>query len=394
MKQKLHIHLDPIGGISGDMFISAMLDAEPSLKKNVKTISEKIIKDINITIKKKSNQHISGTKFNVDLISTKHNHHRSFYDIKKLIEESPLNIEVKEIAINIFQILAKAESQVHGVSLKNVSFHEIGAWDSIIDNIIAAYIINNIVNKYEVTWSCANVPIGKGLVKTAHGLLSIPAPATAILLKNIPIIDDGIAGERITPTGAAILSFLKPLPNISSSGIGNLKIYKQGIGIGTKDFKTIPNILRVLIFKEAKPSVKNTLKEVVSEIIFDIDDQSPEDLALSLDTIAQKEGTIDIVQKPILGKKGRVTININILCKVEKTEELIEMIFNETSTLGVRHSIKGRYILNRKIIKISHFNIKQTKRPSGKITKKVESDNLKNYSYKNRKAIKNKIENN
>ena len=394
MKQKLHIHLDPIGGISGDMFISAMLDAEPRLKIKVKTLSEKIIKDIKVSIKKTSNQHISGTKFSVELLTKNNNHHRSFNDIKKLIEKSQLNLEVKQIAINIFHILAKAESKVHGIPLEKVSFHEIGAWDSIIDNIIAAYIINTYTKKYEITWSCANVPIGKGMIKTAHGLLAIPAPATAILLKNITVIDDGISGERTTPTGAAILSFLRPHKNISSAGLGNLKIYKQGIGVGSKNFKVIPNILRVLLFKEAKSPVRNTVNEVISEITFDIDDQSPEDLAISLNIISKNKGIIDIVQKPYTGKKNRIIISVIILCRVEKTEKLIESIFNETSTLGLRHSIKSRYILNRKITKISHFNIKETRRPSGMITKKVESNDLKNYSYINRKSIKDKIENN
>ena len=393
MKKQLHIHLDPVGGISGDMFISALIDAEPTLKNKIKNISSKIIKDINISIKKLTNNHISGSKFNVELLSKQHNHHRTYKDIKLIINNSSLHKKVKEIAINIFHILAKAESEVHGLSIDKVSFHEIGAWDSIIDNIIAAFIINKFDNEYKVSWSCSAIPIGSGTIDTAHGVLSVPAPATAILLKNFPIVDDGIKGERTTPTGAAILSLLNPFPNISSANQGNLKIHKQGIGIGSKDFKTIPNILRVLIFKVANSPIKNTTNEVISEINFDIDDQTPEDLALSLYTISKSNGVIDIVQNPTLGKKGRVSINIKILCRVEKTEKIIKKIFDETSTLGLRHSIKGRYILNRKISKISHFNIKETKRPSGKITKKVESNDLKNYTYKNRKSIKSKVEN-
>ena len=144
MKENIHIHLDPMGGISGDMFISAMIDADSSFKKLAKNISKKIIKDIEIIITKSSINHISGTKFAVKLISRAHNHHRSFNDIKKLIEKSYLDKEVKDISINIFNELAKAESQVHGVSIDKVSFHEIGAWDSIVDNIVAAAIINRL----------------------------------------------------------------------------------------------------------------------------------------------------------------------------------------------------------------------------------------------------------
>ena len=392
MRENLHIHLDPMGGISGDMFIAAMIDADPSLKTLAKSISSKIIKDIELTIKKSSINHISGTKFSVKLLTKKHNHHRTFNDIKKLIEKSVLEEKVKEISINIFHELAIAESQIHGVSIKKVFFHEIGAWDSIIDNIIAAAIIHSFASKHQITWSCSPIPLGKGNIKTAHGLLSIPALATSILLKNIPVIDDGIEGERTTPTGAAILSIIKPLPDIASANKRTLSILKQGIGIGNKDLKTIPNILRVLIFKEAKNTIKNTLNEVISEINFDIDDQSPEDLALSLDSIAKKKGVLDIIQNPILGKKGRVSINVKILCRVEKTNKIIELVFNETNTIGLRHAIISRFILNREINKISYFNIKSTLKPSGKITKKVESNDLKNYSYKNRISIKSKIE--
>lgn len=392
MKKKLHIHLDPMGGISGDMFISAMIDADSSLQNLAKTISTKIIKDIEISIKKASINHISGTKFSVKLLSKTHNHHRSFKDIKKIIEESYLNKRVKDISINIFNVLAKAESQVHGVSIDKVSFHEIGAWDSIIDNIIAAAIIDKFETNNQVTWSCSPIPIGKGSIKTDHGILAVPAPATSILLKNMPIIDDGIEGERTTPTGAAILSIIKPFPDIASASKGTLNIYKQGIGIGNKDLKIIPNVLRVLIFKSNKASIKNTSNDVVSEISFDIDDQSPEDLALSLDLIAKNNGVLDIIQNPKFGKKRRIIINVIILVKVEKSKEIIELIFNETNTIGLRHSIISRFILNREISKMSYFNIKSTQRPSGKIIKKVESNDIKNYSYKNRISIKSKIE--
>ena len=163
--------------------------------------------------------------------------------------------------------------------------------------------------------------------------LAIPAPATSILLKNMPIIDDGIEGERTTPTGAAILSIIKPFPDIASASKGTLNIYKQGIGIGNKDLKIIPNVLRVLIFKSNKASIKNTSNNS-TEISFDIDDQSPEDLALSLDLIAKNNGVLDIIQNPKFGKKRRIIINVIILVKVEKSKEIIELIFNETKFLN------------------------------------------------------------
>ena len=392
MKKSIHIHLDPIGGISGDMFISSMIDAHPSLKTTIKGICLKIMKGIKITITKSKNTRIKGTNFSVQNINKDDKNHRSFNDIKKIIENSFLTNNTKTTAIKLFQILANAESKIHGTQISKVEFHEIGAWDSIIDNIIAAEIIEYFNKNFITTWSCAPIPIGKGTVHTAHGYLSIPAPATALLLKGLPILEDGIEGERTTPTGAAIINYLNPFPDIASATNKNLKILKQGIGIGCKKFKNIPNILRILIFEHTKSPIKNIHNEVVTKISFDIDDQSPEDLNLSLNTIKKEKGIIDITQTPLIGKKGRISINVKILCRVEKANNIIRVIFNETSTIGLRTAIIARQTLNRHLNKVSYFNIKKTKRPSGKTSKKVESDDLKNYSYKNRKILKSKLE--
>jgi len=392
MKKSIHIHLDPIGGISGDMFISSIIDANPNLKKVVKKISLKIIKGIKTTIIKSKNNNIKGTNFLVQNINKDDNHHRSFNDIKKIIENSFLTNKTKATTIELFQILASAESKIHGTTISKVKFHELGAWDSIIDNVIAAEIIEYYNKNFITTWSCSPIPIGKGKVHTAHGYLSIPAPATSLLLKDVPILEDGVEGERTTPTGAAIINYLKPFPDIASATNKNLKILNQGIGIGSKKFKNIPNILRVLIFEHTKSSIKNIQNEVVNKISFDIDDQSPEDLNLSLNTIKKEKGIIDITQTLLIGKKGRLSINVKILCRVEKANDIIKVVFNETSTIGLRTSIIARQTLDRHITKISHFNVKNTKRPSGKTLKKVESDDLKNYSYKNRKILKSKLE--
>ena len=392
MKKNIHIHLDPIGGISGDMFISSMIDANPKLKKITLEISKNIIKGIKLSIKKAKNGHISGTSVLVQNTNKEKHHHRAYYDVKKIINDSFLNNTTKLTAIELFKRLATAESKIHGISLFNVKFHEIGAWDSIIDNIIAAEIIEYYRNKYNVTWSCSPLPIGKGKVSTAHGILSIPAPATSLLLKNFPIIEDGVEGERTTPTGAAIINLIDPHPDIASATNEALKIKYQGIGIGSKNIKNIPNILRTLIFTNDKSPIKNVKREIVNKISFDIDDQSPEDLSLSLDRIKKVDGVIDISQTPTIGKKGRLLINIKILCRVEKANKIISCVFNETSTIGLRTSIIARQTLDREIKRISNFSIKEVKRPSGISSKKVESKDLKNYSYKNRSKIRNKIE--
>ena len=392
MKNKIHIHLDPIGGISGDMFIAAMIDAEDKLKKIAIETAKLILKESKLDIKKIKQNHIHGTSLYVNVQNINKQHHRSLKDIVNLIKNCKVNKNTKKLSIKMFTQLAEAEAKIHGSNINEVRFHEVGAWDSIIDNVISARIIEYFEDKYDLSWSCSEIPMGKGVINSEHGVIPVPAPATSLLLKDLNIIDDGIIGERVTPTGALILSTLKPLPNISGAKNTVLNIKKQGIGIGKKKFDLIPNILRVLIFKESKTYSPNITKQVVSEVTFNIDDQTPEDLSLSLENLRTLEGVLDIIQRAYSGKKNRIIFEIKIICRVETVSNIISNIFNETSTLGVRNNIVGRYSLNREISKIDHYNIKNTLRPSGKITKKVESDDLKNYPYKKRITIKEQFE--
>ncbi|MBT35796.1 MAG: hypothetical protein CMP15_06010 [Rickettsiales bacterium] len=393
MKKNIHIHMDPIGGISGDMFIASMISANPKLKIIAKEVTKKIINGINISIKKASSGHISGMQVIVKNKNNENNHHRSYNDIVNIIENSYLSNNIKSSSIQLFNILGKAESKAHGIKISDVKFHEIGAWDSIIDNIISASFIEYYKTNYNVSWSCGPLPIGKGKLLSAHGSLTVPAPATALLLKGFPVIEDGINGERTTPTGAAIINLISPFPDIASASNEILNIKSQGIGIGEKEFSNIPNILRTLIFTKDISQIKNAKKEIINKINFEIDDQTPEDLALSLNILKKEKGLIDINQKAIVGKKGRLAISITILCRVENAQNIIKRIFEETSTIGLKTSIIERYTLNRNVKKISNFNIKEVKRPSGKNSKKVESEDLKNYSFNNRKKIRKKIEN-
>ena len=163
MKKNIHIHLDPIGGISGDMFIASMINANPKLKTLANEISKKIIEGIDFSIKKSKNGSISGTKVVIKNLNKDNKHHRSYKDIKLLINNSYLSKNIKNTATKLFEILANAESKVHGIKISDVKFHEIGAWDSIIDNIIVSSFIEYYKTKFNVSWSCSPLPIGKGL---------------------------------------------------------------------------------------------------------------------------------------------------------------------------------------------------------------------------------------
>ena len=234
MKNKIHIHLDPIGGISGDMFIAAMIDAETKLKKIAIETAKLILKESKLDIRKVKQNHIQGTSLYVNVKDINKQHHRSLKDIVKLIKNCKVNKNTKILSIKMFTQLAKAEAKIHGSNINEVKFHEVGAWDSIIDNVISARIIEYLEDKYDLSWSCSEIPMGKGVINSEHGVIPVPAPATSLLLKGLNIIDDGIIGERVTPTGALILSTLKPLPNISEAKNKVLNIKKQGIGIGKK----------------------------------------------------------------------------------------------------------------------------------------------------------------
>ena len=204
----MHIHLDLIGGLSGNMFVGAMLD---HLKTPIPALLLQIERAgfadlVELTATSKNDGVLTGTYFNVSAEFEAH-HHRHYRDIKQKVEASLLSEKTKQISLDIFRLLAEAEATVHGKAIEDVAFHEVGAWDSIADIISAAWLIEQ---AGVTSTSVSSLPMGGGRVKTAHGLLPVPAPATELLLRGFEFIDDGISGERITPTGAAILKFLKP----------------------------------------------------------------------------------------------------------------------------------------------------------------------------------------
>ena len=207
-----HIHLEAVGGIAGDMFIGAVLDARPDLAQGL----QKVLKElamlpsfIETKVEPFNDGIIQGTKFDVlGLISDPKGHHHTHYSaIKRDLQSSSLEPQVIEKAIGIFHILAVAEGAVHGIEVERVAFHEVGAFDSIADIVGAAWLIEKLQCQ---SWSISPLPCGSGRVQTDHGEIPIPAPATAKLLEGIPVFNDGRVGERITPTGAAILKFLDP----------------------------------------------------------------------------------------------------------------------------------------------------------------------------------------
>jgi uncharacterized protein (TIGR00299 family) protein len=278
---------------------------------------------------------------------------------------------VQRHAIAIFGVLAEAEGRVHGVAAEEVTFHEVGNADSLAD-IVAASVI--IAAMGDARWSVSALPLGGGRVKTQHGLMPVPAPATTLLLEGFDVIDDGIAGERVTPTGAAIL---RHLCHGSRAGL-HARVGRTGVGFGTKTLPGISNVLRVLAFDSAASEAQRApAHRELAVIGFEVDDQSGEDLACGLDRVRMLPGVHDVIQAPVFGKKSRIAVHVQVLVRPDVLEDAIEACFRETTTIGLRtHLVQGR-ALQREMLELEvdgrPVRVKRVERPGG-ATAKAEAD--------------------
>jgi len=232
------LYFDCFAGISGDMTIASLLshvDKEKFIE-NIKKIALEHF-DIEIGVTQKSS--IAGNTFKVLFDEEHHHHHRHLKDVKEIIEKSDLEDEVKNMSIKMFEVIAEAEAKVHGKNLEEVHFHEVGAVDSIVD-ILGTSILINMIKPDKIVSSY--LPISNGFVKTQHGMMPVPAPATAEIIKGIPVYESSVKGENITPTGAAIIKVFAQ----DFGGMPEMLIESVGYGAGSKDFE-IPNLLRTYI---------------------------------------------------------------------------------------------------------------------------------------------------
>lgn len=370
----MHLHLDLVGGISGDMFISAVLDCYPEF---ASTLDEQIklagFPDL-VTLESAAFNDgvLSGHRFKVRPAEDAHgHHHRHYREIRKLLTDGSLDDTTKAIALEIFRIIAEAEAAIHDKPVEDIAFHEVGAWDSIADIVCASYLIAMIK---PTTTSCSALPLGGGQVKTAHGMLPIPAPATALILKDFEFVDDGISGERITPTGAAILKYLAPGSRPQST------LSKQGFGFGTKQFPGISNTLRLLVHETTDQKIGPEWETgKIHQVEFEIDDQTPEQLAAAIARLQSLDGVLDVLQYAAFGKKQRMTHVVRILSSGVAIDALLRSCFTLTTTLGLRHSMIERHTLRRETTQIAygdnHYSVKVADRPGGK-TAKAEMDDL------------------
>ncbi len=330
-------YFDCSSGIAGNMVLGALLDAgldAAYLKKELKKLE---ITNWKLEIRSVRRGAVRCTHLEV---KTKPQHqNRHLKDILKIINKSKLSKEVKRLSSRIFKRLARAEAKVHGESVNQVHFHEVGAVDAIIDIVGTAIGLKKLgVEKVY----CSPLATGKGKIKCAHGTLSIPAPATAELLKDFPVYGSPVKGELVTPTGAAILAAL-------SSGAGDLprmRLESTGRGAGSRIYTEIPNFLRVHIGESLVPAERDAMVEIETNI-----DDMPLKHYHKVIASLMKAGALDACVIPILMKKKRKGIKLIVLCLPETREEMIKSVFELTTTFGVRVYLVPREKLARKFIK-------------------------------------------
>ena len=326
-------YFDCASGISGDMTLGALVDAGVSGEAISKAIASLgLAGGVTFEIVKRCG--MRATYANVD---APHEHvHRHLHHIDSIIDRSILTDRQKALAKSIFRKLGEAEADSHGVPIEKVHFHEVGAIDSIID-IVGAAVGLDLLGVDEVLAS--PVPTGTGFIQVAHGRMSVPAPATAFLLKGVPLAASLVEMELTTPTGAAILattvSRFGPLPAMTITQIGT--------GAGTKDLKSQPNVLRLIV----GDLVESRLTDQVTVLETNLDDATGE-LIGHVSTLLLEAGALDVYSTPIYMKKSRPAVMLSVICDPIRAHQMESILFNETETLGVRHSHWSRSILPRR----------------------------------------------
>lgn len=418
----MEIHIDLVGGIAGDIFIGALLDAFPEHVQSVLAAIETVTgrDGARCSLEPVIGEVLAGQRFKVkppfrriagerstrlsaarqggrpngtDEVAGIHargsaHSHVAWSRIRERLQASDLEPRTVAHAVAIFELLAVAEAFVHGIAVEDVTFHEVGAWDSIADIVGAAQIISCVD---ATRWTASPAPLGAGRIRSAHGVMCVPAPATTQLLLGLPTIDDGIAGERITPTGAAILRYLCPpadAPGRASPKIRTL--VRTGTGFGTRKLQGLSNHLRVLCFEES--GVSRPFARPIHVLEFEVDDQSGEDLAMGLDRLRTHHGVLDVTQAPVFGKKGRMMTHVRVLARDGELDSVSDVCFRETTTIGLRHRLVEGIGLARSVEKAEieghPLRVKVVNRPGGKTAKTESDDVLGHESHANRARLR------
>lgn len=348
------LYFDCFAGASGNMILGALVALGVNENALIEQIKKLNISDFAIEFSTRDKSGISA--IHADVKVPHERVHRHLHNIEKIINDSGLSETIKKRAVEIFTNLAEAEAKIHGVEIKKVHFHEVGAMDAIVD-VVGACIGFEMLEIEKFV--CSKIHVGSGFAKMAHGKFPIPPPAVAELLKGAPIYSTEIEGELITPTGAAIIATVCE----EFGQIPEMRIEKTAYGAGTREYKDFPNALRLILGESGTKQLRITNGELwASEKIenehhnlilleTNIDDLSPQILGYVMER-AFELGAMDCWFTPIQMKKNRPATMLSILCDKNKRSIFTELLYRETSTLGVRISEIERNCLPREIAKV------------------------------------------
>ena len=338
------LYLDLSMGAAGDMLTAALLELHDRPENVLEMLNNAFAGKAVLSAQKDSKHGIAGTHVTVHIDGEvesavqedhkhHHHHHTSITEVRNFIGGLDLPKAVLQNALAVYDLIAEAEAHVHGQSMENIHFHEIGTLDAMADVTAVCYLM------YELDVGkvfASPVHVGSGTVRCTHGVLPVPAPATQELLKDIPIYSADIEGELCTPTGAALLRHF-----VSDFGpIPQMRVKKVGYGLGTKDFPRA-NGLRVLLGE-----TDDTLSDQVLELACNLDDMTGEELAFAQERLFDA-GALDVYFTQIGMKKSRPGVILSCICRAGHRDEILTCLFRHTTTLGVREYICSRHIMSR-----------------------------------------------
>ena len=386
----MKLYLQCSMGASGNMFMAALYELLPDKTMFVDKMnqldfpgvfiefSESVkcgIKGTHVSVKVNGNEEISDDIHEHDHHSHEHNHHShsgqryGYKEIIDIINGVGLSDKVKHDAVSVYRIIGEAEAKVHGTSIDEIHFHEVGSIDAIVD-VVGCSLLVDMLGVDDITAS--PVHVGFGMIRCEHGILPVPAPATAEILKGIPIYSGRIEGELCTPTGAALLKHFATSFGVMPQGI----VSSIGHGMGTKDFEA-SNCLRAFLYEDMSDEVKEDGSSVF-EISCNLDDMTPEAIGAAFDVLLEN-GALDVYTTPIMMKKNRPAVILSCLCTEESYNTLAKLVLTHTTTLGIRTQRFNRIIMERKVetVKTQYGDIRVKKAESFGINKvKPEYDDV------------------
>jgi pyridinium-3,5-bisthiocarboxylic acid mononucleotide nickel chelatase len=338
------VYVDCFGGVAGDMLLGALLDAGVSLEALRAGLQTLPVSGWTLETEAVRQHSVGGTRARVR-VAAPDQPHRGLSDVLRIVRGGALATAVVERAARVFERLAEVEAGIHGTTVDAVEFHEVGAIDAIVD--VVGVVLG--LHLLEVDWSrvlCSGLPLGSGWVRTQHGRLPVPAPATLELMRlgRVPIRPDPTTdptGELTTPTGAALLSVLATF-GADASGLG--QVARVGYGFGTRE-PAWPNAVRLLVGEPAESSL-GLSRESVVEIQTNLDDSSPEELAFAMERLLEA-GALDVAFSPLQMKKNRPGVLVRVLTRPEDGQRLAELVLMHTSALGARVNTIERLIARR-----------------------------------------------